>query len=47
MRALDPLTLELQNVVNHHDWKSNPGPLQAQQVLLTIEPSLQPLFPIL
>ena len=25
-------------------WELNPGPLQEQQVFLTTEPSLQPLF---
>jgi hypothetical protein len=28
-------------------WKLNPGPLQEQQVFLTIEPSLQPHIPSL
>lgn len=46
-RTLEPLRLELQNVVNHHDWKSNLGPLQEQQVLLTANPSPPSLFLIL
>ena len=41
-RALDTLELELQ-VVGSYDvgWELNPGPLEEQSVLLTVEPSLQ------
>ena len=44
-RAFDLLVLKLQTVVSPHmgTEKSNPGPLEKQAVLLTIDPSLQPL----
>jgi hypothetical protein len=44
-RAFDLLVLRLQTVVSPHmgTEKSNPGPLEKQAVLLTIDPSLQPL----
>jgi hypothetical protein len=41
--VLDPLDLELQMIVNHC---GHQGLLQEEQVLLTTEPSLQPLIPI-
>jgi len=41
-RALDHLELELQVVVNHYVGSRN-CPLEEQPVLLTAEPSLQPL----
>lgn len=39
-RASNTLELELQIVVSHH---VNAGPLRAQQMFLTADPSLQPL----
>lgn len=46
-RALEPLKLGLWMVVACGCWESNPGSLKEQQVLLTAEPSLQPLGHIL
>jgi hypothetical protein len=40
---LIPLELELQMVVSHDVGVGNPVPLQSQPVILTSEPSLQPL----
>jgi hypothetical protein len=39
-----PLELELEAVVSYLVWEPNSGPLEEQQALLTIEPSLQPLY---
>ena len=47
-RALDPIGLELQAVVNITCtcgcWQSNLDPLEEQPVLLTAEPALQPML---
>lgn len=44
-RALDPLGLELQMVVNHRvGARTSPGPLEEQPVLLFAEPSVQPSY---
>jgi hypothetical protein len=45
MRVSDLLELELQTAVSCHVscWELNPGPLKERPVLLTAEPSLQPV----
>lgn len=48
-RVLDPLTLQLQTAMSHHEAPKNPkvGPLQKQLELFKTKPSFQPQITLL